>query len=143
MSTKPIMKVWGPSVPHSSSCFNPDLGQASRCVCPKKRYCEGCDAQHSKAFCPRTVLDDMVEAMEFGEKSLKRLIIEILDSAEARHTVRLSIEDHIKGRIDELVARHGNLGVTRKKLRNMAKRELNRRWRRAWRQRAKDEKAVI
>ena len=117
---------------HSSSCRVPDSDRIE-CKCPKRNYCEGCDEQHSPRSCPRTVLDDMVEAMTFKEKSLRRLINEILDSAEARSTVFFSVDRHIRSRIDELVERHGNLGMTRKKLRNMARKELARRWRRSYR----------
>jgi len=125
--------VWGPSVAHSSSC-NKRVDDSLSCNCPKKNYCEGCDAQHHfKQNCPRTVLDDMVEAMTFSDKSLKRLINEILDSAEARRTVFYSMENHIRSRIDELAERHGNLGLTRKRLRNLASKELARRYRRGYR----------
>ena len=117
---------------HSSSCDR-YTGGALPCTCPKRSYCEGCDAQHHKNKCPRTVLDDMVEAMGFSEKSLRRLINEILDSAEARSIVFFTMEDHIMSRIGELVDRHGNLGMTRKKLCNLAKKELARRQRRNYR----------
>lgn len=103
------------------------------CSCMKRYYCEGCDDMHFLGKqCPRTILDDMVEAMTFKEKSLKRMINEILDSAQARSILFYSTERHIKSRIDELVGRHGNLGVTRKKLCNLAKKELARRYRRDW-----------
>lgn len=101
------------------------------CNCNKRFYCEGCDDMHWPGKkCPRSVLDDMVEAMTFKDKSLKRLINEILDSAEARLTYYHSIEQHIRSRIDELAERHGNLGISRRQLRRLVAKERQRRVRR-------------
>jgi hypothetical protein len=119
-------------VAHSADCRKRII-DAFKCDCPKRFYCEGCDAQHYGIKCPRTVLDAIVEAVEFKEKSLKRLLTEILDSAEARSTMFYTMDAHIKSRIAELVERHGNLGMTRRKLVGLAKKELARRNRRALR----------
>ena len=107
--------------------------QALPCSCPKRFYCEGCDAQHRDRKCPRTVLDEIAEAVEFKNKSIKRLISEILASAEARHTWSSSIEHHIRCRIDELADRFGNLGLSRRSLRRLVAREDRRRLRRNYR----------
>ncbi|MGD9729942.1 MAG: hypothetical protein AB7V39_26690 [Nitrospiraceae bacterium] len=102
------------------------------CVCMKRHYCAGCDAMHPAHQCPRTVLDAMNESLFFKEQlNLKRLIEEILDSAEARVSAGgRYTTDHIKSRIDELADRHGNLGVTRKKLLSLANKALRQRWNR-------------
>lgn len=126
--------VWGPSVAHRSTCklLTPDIGQVLGCNCPKRYYCAGCDDQHFPGVhCPRTVLDAMVEAMTFKDKSVKRLIAEILDAAEARRTTFWTIESHIRSRIDELANRYGNLGLSRRTLRRLVDKERMRRMRRA------------
>jgi hypothetical protein len=78
------------------------------------------------------VLDDIADHLTFKDKSLKRLIAEIIDAAEARWDGDFTDRrDHIKHRIDELAARYGNLGMTRKKLNNLVRKELRKRQGRA------------
>jgi len=129
-------RVWGPSVEHESTCIKWQ-DRKFDCSCSKRFYWEGCDAQHWNTKCPRTVLDDMVEAVTFKEKPLRALIEEILDAAEARSMVFYSLNDHLKSRIDELAERHGNLGVTRRRLYDMARKALRRRSNRAYRDRTR------
>lgn len=130
---KKIEPVWGPSVPHSWSCQETrELN--GRCTCLKQNYCETCDAMHSRnERCPRSVLDDMRDALFYkDELKLDRLVDEVLDAAIARSAAYYGLGQtaHIKGRIDELVRRHGNLGITQKKLYNLVIKEQRRRWRR-------------
>ncbi len=139
-------RVWGPSVDHDPRCDQRISGGhlSVRYTCLKRFYCEGCDAMHMDRKCPRTVLDQIVEAVEFERKTPKQLIGEILDAAEARggYLSGRPIEFHIKSRIEELVARHGNLGMTRVRLFNMIRKEMHRRWnreyRRLWEERRKE-----
>lgn len=132
---KEIEPVWGPSVPHSWGCRE-NYEATGLCTCPKRNYCEACDAMHTgKQHCPRSVLDEMRDALFYkSEINHDRLVAEILDSVEARRLAgNYWSSDHIKQRIDELAERHGNLGITRKKLVNLVKKEERRRWRRATR----------
>lgn len=125
-------RVWGPSVAHLSYCSIHNESTPS-CSCPKRYYCEGCDAQHFPGTrCPRSVLDDMVDHLIFKEKSIKRLINEILSAAEARG-YNWSNDCHIEARIDELADKFGNLGITRRRLARLVRKERRRSWRRAWR----------
>jgi len=129
--------VWGPSVPHSYNC--PVRGaEPEPCACPKRDYCEDCDAQHYGKPCSKTVLVVMAEHLTYKEKKLKQLMDEILDSAEARHSPVYTIGVHIAARIDELADRFGNLGMTRKKLVALVKKERVRRQKRAGRERVKE-----
>lgn len=125
-------RVWGPSVAHEYNCAKMEYSSFD-CTCMKQYYCEGCDAMHFDKRCPRTVLDDMVEQLTFNEKSLKKLINEIIDSAESRSKVNFGMEKHVEARVDELAERHGNLGMSRRKLRNLIRKEIRRRQRRSWR----------
>ena len=123
-------RVWGPSVPHASECDRAWFDK-NPCSCPKRFYCEDCDAQHKpKQKCSRTILDQISEAVEFSNKGLKKLIGEIIDATESRSGLYDTHERHIESRIGELVARYGNLGMTRRKLHNLVKKELARRRRR-------------
>lgn len=88
---------------------------------------------HIADRCHRSILDDMRDALFYkGEINLKRLVAEIIDSAESRSAAHYGygIESHIRSRIDELAERHGNLTITRKKLFNLVRKEQRRRWRR-------------
>ena len=136
---QPLKKqTWGPSVPHYFMC--PALESSfNKCACPKRFYCGRCDEQHQiKDRCPRSVLDALRDALYYKDEfNLKKIVIEILDSAKARvecpqstsHGLRL--ETHVESRINELVERHGNLSITRKRLRNLVLKEEKRQRRRA------------
>lgn len=135
-------RVWGPSVPHELGCHKA-IRETLPCDCPKRLYCEGCDAQHGpKQKCPRTVLDQIAEAVEFSNKGIKALISEILEAAEARAGNIGTPYTHIESRIAELVDRYGNLGMTRKRLYSLVKKEMLRRWRREARRDARQQREV-
>jgi len=123
------LRVWGPSVPHSRLCQD-QQDDGGVCICMKKYYCAGCDTMHTNEPCPRTVLDEVHDAIFFKQRSLKQMIEEILDSADARSVGGYIRDDHIKSRIDELAERHGNLGLTRKKIYQMTLKAQKARWRR-------------
>ena len=127
--------VWGPSVPHSWRC-KPTEDSVLSCCCFKDFYCEGCDDQHMPGTqCSRSVLDDIADHLAFKCKSPKMLTSDIIGVVEARLEIspcNVNANAHIESRIDELAARFGNLGMTRKKLNNLVKREFRKRQRRVY-----------
>lgn len=56
-------EVWGEDIGHASTCSR-HIHKSCECDCPKQYYCCDCDAQHWDGHCPRTVLDDIVEALD-------------------------------------------------------------------------------
>ena len=84
------------------------------------------------------MLDDIVDQLNHDDKSLKTLVNEILETAEARRSWNGTMKEHIDSRIDELAARYGNLGISRKNLRVEAIKELRRRERREFRDTLKE-----
>ena len=56
-------RAWGPDIAHALDC-GIRVHRAAECTCPKQDYCEDCDAQHDDGHCPRTVLDDILDALD-------------------------------------------------------------------------------